>query len=561
MKLNGGSFVNIIIFKEQFDKLIHTFNTAQNFEMQNESFMALNKKRLEYEGISNLLRINHFIDLNNVEAQVEYSDFQKSEPIYLSLINIYYEAILSAAFRNELEQMWGEQLFRLAEIKIKTFHNGVVEEVERENKLVSEYQQIFRKAESMFRGEIISLSALTPYLFSSDRSTRKEAFESKYQFFQKNENEFDRILDELVNIRHQMALKLGYSSFIELGYHRMHRTNLTPDDFKKYHMQVKEVGVPLVNNLRHKQKERLKVEKLKYYDEHVFFQTPAPKPLGDFQQIMNTYRIVFEELSSETSSFYNEIMSNGNIDVQSRPEKMGGNFATYIGQDTAPFMYCNFNETSNDVRVFAHEAGHAFQFYMTRDKNIHEYIIPFDSAELFSFTMERLVWPWMELFFGSEVDRYKYEHLTQGLMYMPIATVVDEFEHCLYEFPNSTSLERKQQWRKLEREYMPQKDYDENEFLEQGSGFYEYAHIFMSPFYFIDYDLAHFCSLQMWMKQQKEGVPPIESFLKMCESGGSLSFQDLLLSANLESPFKEGSLPTILDEVEEWLNQVDHQKI
>ncbi|MET1013620.1 MAG: M3 family metallopeptidase [Paenisporosarcina sp.] len=248
------------------------------------------------------------------------------------------------------------------------------------------------------------------------------------------------------------------------------------------------------------------------------------------------------------------------MDVQSRPEKMGGAFATYIGPEAAPYMYCNFNGTSNDVRVFAHEAGHAFQFYMTRDKNIHEYIIPFDSAELFSFTMERLVWPWMELFFGSEVERYKYEHLIQGLMYMPIASVVDEFEHYLYEFPNSTSLERKQKWNKLEREYMPEKDYDQNEFLEQGMGFYEYSHIFTTPFYFIDYDLAHFCSLQMWMKQQKEGIPLIDSFISMCKSGGSLSFQDLIARANLKSPFEENSLPAILEGVQAWLNKVDHQK-
>ncbi len=357
-----------------------------------------------------------------------------------------------------------------------------------------------------------------------------------------------------------MALKLGYPSYIELGYHRMHRTNLTPADYKKYRMQVKEVGVPLVNNLRHKQQERLKVEKLKYYDEHVFFQTPAPKPKGDFQQILKNYQIVFAELSPETSSFYNEIMSKDNIDVQSRPNKFGGAFATYIGEEVAPYMYCNFNGSSNDVRVFAHEAGHAFQFYMTRDKNIHEYIIPYDSAELFSFTMERLVWPWMELFFGSEVERYKYEHLTQGLMYMPIASVVDEFEHYLYEFPNATALQRKQQWRKLESEYMPEKDYDQNEFLEQGMGFYEYSHIFTTPFYFIDYDLAHFCSLQMWKKQQIDGVPPINSFISMCKSGGSLSFQDLLVSANLNSPFEEDSLPTILEEVQAWLNNMDHQK-
>ncbi|WP_394188917.1 M3 family oligoendopeptidase [Paenisporosarcina quisquiliarum] len=550
--------MDTIFLKNTFNELLIAFKNAKTFEEQNNFFKELNKHRLLYEGTKNLRMLNHFSDLNNVNAEEEYTTIQQSESLYLSLVNDYYETILSATYRDDLEKMWGEQLFKLAEIKIKTFNNEVAEEIEKENKLILEYQQIFRKAESVFRGESISLSSLIPYIFSSDRNTRKEAFESKYLFFQKNEKEFDRILDELVKVRHQMALKLGYPSYIELGYHRMHRTNLNQGDFKKYRKQVKEVGVPLVNDLRHKQKERLQVEKLKYYDEHVYFQTPAPKPVGGYQQILTTYLHVFDELSPETSTFYNEIMRNGHLDVQNRPEKTGGAFATYIGQEVAPYLYCNFNGTSNDVRVFAHEAGHAFQFYMTREKQIHEYIIPFDSAELFSFIMERLVWPWMEQFFGDEVIRYKYEHLTQGIMYMPIASVVDEFEHFLYQYPKATTLERKQQWRKLEQEYMPEKDYDQNEFLERGMGFCEYGHIFSTPFYFIDYDLAHFCSLQMWMKQQKEGVPPVQSFISMCESGGSLSFEDLLARANLMSPFEEGSLTTILEEVQVWLNNVDH---
>lgn len=550
--------MDTIFLKDRFNELLNAFNNAKTFEEQNNFFKELNKHRLLYEGTKNLRMLNHLSDLNNVKAQEEYATIQQSESLYLSLVNDYYETILSATYRDDLEKMWGEQLFKLAEIKIKTFNNEVAEEIEKENKLISEYQQIFRKAESVFRGESKSLSSLIPYIFSSDRRTRKEAFESKYLFFQKNEKEFDRILNDLVKVRHQMALKLGYPSYIELGYHRMHRTNLNQDDFKKYRKQVKEVGVPLVNDLRHKQKERLQVEKLTYYDEHVYFQTPAPKPVGNYQQILTAYHYAFDELSPETSSFYNEIMRNGHLDVQNRPEKTGGAFATYIGQEVAPYMYCNFNGTSNDVRVFAHEAGHAFQFYMTREKQIHEYIIPFDSAELFSFIMERLVWPWMEQFFGDEVNRYKYEHLTQGIMYMPIASVVDEFEHFLYQYPKATTLERKQHWRKLEQEYMPEKDYDQNEFLERGMGFCEYGHIFSTPFYFIDYDLAHFCSLQMWMKQQKEGVPPVQSFISMCESGGSLSFEDLLARANLMSPFEEGSLTTILEEVQVWLNNVDH---
>ncbi|WP_019415377.1 hypothetical protein [Paenisporosarcina sp. TG20] len=145
--------MDYIVFKGNFNNLLHSFISAETLEEQNNYFKEFNKQRLLYEGTKNLLRINHFSDLSNVKAREEDSNIQHSEPGYLSLVNDYYEAILSAVFRTELEGLWGVHLFKLAEIKIKTFNKGIAEEVDRENKLVSEYQQIFSKAESMFRGE------------------------------------------------------------------------------------------------------------------------------------------------------------------------------------------------------------------------------------------------------------------------------------------------------------------------------------------------------------------------------------------------------------------------
>ena len=439
----------------------------------------------------------------------------------------------------------------------KTYSDEVQEDIQEENRLVSEYQELLGKAVIPFNENELRLSSLAPYLGSPDREVRKAAFEAKSGYFKQHASDFERILDDLVKTRNRIAKTLGYSSFVRLGYDRMHRTGHTTTDLVKYRKQVKQHGVQFISELRKKQMNRIGVSKLKYYDESYFFKNGAPAPKGTHEEILEVYRDIFHELSPETSAFFNELMEKGNVDVESRTNKMGGAFASYSGPKIDSFIFANFNGTSNDVRVFAHEAGHAFQFYMSRHSNIHEYIIPYDSCEVFSFTMEWFVWPWMERFFGEDTKKYQFSNLTEAFIYMPFVSVVDEFEHFLYEFPTATMQVRKQKWRELEHEYVPDRDYDGNELLEEGTGFYEIGHLFTSPFYYMDYDLAHFAAVQLWIKLQEDPKSAWDSFLKMCKLGGRLPYPELLKNANLESPFEEGSMERLLEKVKSWIDQID----
>ncbi|TQR19459.1 M3 family oligoendopeptidase [Psychrobacillus vulpis] len=544
-------------YEKDFERLLKCFINATSFDEQNVHFERLNRHRLTYQALENEARILYFGDTANDEYSKQHAFFQEIEPRWLWMTGEYYREILNSKFREQLESQWGKQLFKIAEIRQKTYSDEVQEDILKENRLVSEYQQLLGKAVIPFNGNELRLSTLAPFLGSPDREVRKAAFEAKSGYFEQHASDFERILDELVKTRNRIAKALGYSSFVGLGYDRMHRTGHTPHDLVQYRKQVKEHGVQFISTLRKKQLKRIGVSKLKYYDESFSFPNGAPAPKGTHEEILEVYRIIFHELSPETGVFFDGLMEKGNVDVESRINKMGGAFASYRGSDIASFIFANFNGTSNDVRVFAHEAGHAFQFYMSRHSNIHEYILPYDSCEVFSFTMERFVWPWMELFFGQDTQKYQFSNLTEAFIYMPFVSVVDEFEHFLYEFPTATMEIRKQKWRELEHEYLPERDYDGNEFLGQGTGFYEIGHLFISPFYYMDYDLAHFAAVQLWVKQQDDPKSAWESFLKMCKQGGQLPYPELLKSADLDSPFEEGSMERLLEKVKSWINQVD----
>ncbi|QTN00636.1 M3 family oligoendopeptidase [Sediminibacillus dalangtanensis] len=531
------------------------FEKASTPQQQCDWFIKLNDHRFVFETALNNARIKYFQDMENVSSRKEYTWFSHKEVCYEKLTASYYQSLIDATFRNYLEDRWGKQLFRLAELKQDIFSKKIEEDLQKEKQLIINYQSLIGKAGISFKNQSMNFSELAPFLNSPDRLTRKNAHHAKSQFFSEIENDLDEILNELVKTRNDMATKLGYHSFIELGYKRMNRTAHTPTDLATYRNQVRKNGVPFVEQLRQAQRNRIDVGKIKYYDEGYLSPEPAPVPNESTETILEKFHKMFSEISPETEAFFEEISFHHSYDIEGRPAKMSGNFASYLGQTKQPFLFLNLNGTANDIRVLAHETGHAFQFFMARHWNIPEYIIPYDSAELFSFGMELLVWPWMDRFFGKDTKRYQLEHLIGGFMYMPLASAVDEFEHYLYSNTSATIEDRKDKWRELEREYLPERDYDGNDFLEKGTSFYEIGHLFTTPFYFMDYDLAHFLAVQLWKRQQENSEVAWKDYLNMCRNGGKLPLKELINQANIKSPFDENSLQPLLNYVQHWIRK------
>ncbi|WP_456271369.1 M3 family oligoendopeptidase [Bacillus sp. AK031] len=540
-------------FAGVFDELLMEFSHCENVKKQDLLLKELNSARFDFETEKNLVTLWLVQDFKNDIAEKDYQAFMANEPAYQKLVQRYYTALMHTPFREELEQIWGKQLFRLAEVKTGFLNTDIQEELNLENQLMAEYGKLLGTAETEFQGKKVSLTCLHSYMASGNRGIRKMAYEARSKYFNENEPAFDEILDRLIKIRTKMARKLGRDNFISVGYERMNRTDITPQDMSTYRKQIQVHGVPFVSGLREKQRNRLGVSRLKYYDDKVLFEGGSPKLNMDIKEITEKMKELFSEMSEDTKSFYQELMENENYDLFPRQGKRGGGYATYLGSDKKPFIFANFTGISNDFRVFTHEAGHAFQFYMSRSLGVPEYIIPVDSAEVFSFAMERFSWQWIESFFGDDAADYKYSLFTEAFLYMPHASAIDEFEHYLYECPDDDIKDRKQKWRELEAVYLPELDYDGNEYLEGGGSFHGIAHIFLSPFYFIDYDLAHNSALQLWQKSQSDFPAAWKSYLDMCKAGGSRSFKEHLQAAGLTSPFEADALIPFFDSAQKWV--------
>ena len=544
--------------QKNFDTLIAQFKAAQNVEEQNVTIDKINELREHFETMSNIAYIRYSINTANKAYEAEQTFFDKNSPIYSGMEWKYYDALVNSTFRSELEALRGKHLFNIAEVRLLTFQPEIIADLQKENELSSQYTKLTASPKIMFEGKEYNMSSLSPLMNSKNRETRKGASKAKWNFFSENSAEFDRIYDELVQVRHKMAVKLGFENYVALGYKRMLRTDYDAKMVAKYRQQVLDVVVPVAKKLKERQAKRINISDFKYYDSSLTFKTGNPTPKGEPNWIVDNGKKMYEELSGETNEFVNFMLDNELMDLVTRKNKAPGGYCTYIGDYKAPFIFSNFNGTSHDINVLTHEAGHAFQVYMSRNFETPEYHWPtYEACEIHSMSMEFFAWPWMESFFKEDTKKFKFEHLNDALLFLPYGVSVDEFQHFVYENPTATPKERKAAWKAIEQKYLPWIDYDGNEFLEEGGFWQKQSHIFGSPFYYIDYTLAQICAFQFWKKSRENQAAAFTDYVKLCKAGGSRPFLELVEYANLRSPFDDGCLAEVVEPIEAYLETVD----
>ena len=532
---------------------------AEGLTIEEEKNLILDYYKVidEFESMQTLASIRHSIDTEDSFYESEQAFYDTNSPIIQASQQEFTKQLLESKNLAQLEQELGSLLFERARLSLKVFSPEIVEDLQQENKLSTEYGKLLASAKIPFNGEVYTLSQMGPFVQDTNRETRHQAQLAVSKFFAENEETLDRIYDDLVKVRTKMAHKLGYPSFVPMAYDRMGRTDYNAEDVKKYRDQIYEDVVPIVTELTKRKGQRLGIEELKSYDLSLNFLTGNPKPQGDRAWQVSKAKKMYQEMSQVTGDFFNFLLDRELLDLDSKPGKQGGGYCTFIPKYDAPFIFANFNGTSHDVDVLTHEAGHALQVYLSREL-FPEYRWPtMEAAEIHSMSMEFLAWPWMDEFFIKDTEKYKFTHLTSSISFLPYGATVDEFQHEVYANPQLTPHQRKELWRSIEKKYLPYKDYDDDTFLEKGTFWYRQGHIFSVPFYYIDYTLAQVVAFQYWVNHQTDPEAALESYIALCQMGGSKSFTGLLEAAGLDNPFKSGSIKKVTEPINRYLNTIN----
>lgn len=534
---------------------IAVLKEAKNYEEFRNAYMDYVEADTELETSKTVAHIRNTINLLDEFYEAEMVYFNSQMPKYEILKKERGEVIVASPFKAEMEKEFGAILIQNMEAQKQLSDESIVDDQVKEAELVSRFMKTQAAATVEFKGEQIGNYGLLKIMQSTDRAERKEAFEAWAKLYEGIAPTLEEVYDGLVKVRAGMAKKLGFKSFIPMGYLRRRRFDYTEKELEVFRKQVREVVVPAAAKLYERQKEALGIDTLYYYDESIASPSGNPVPIGDKEYLVGEAQKMYRELSKESGEFFDFMMKYELFDLDSKHGKRAGGYCTTLPQYHAPFIFSNFNGTDADVNVLTHEAGHAFAGFTAAKYQKTPELCHSTSEinEIHSMSMELWTYPWMENFFGDKAEEYRREHLADALMKIPYMLCVDEYQHKVFENPEMTTMERRAVWSGLEKIYMPWRNYAGNEFLESGAFWIKQQHIFLYPFYYVDYAMAQMGAFEFYTKMKEDRKAAWADYYKLCAAGGSMGYFDLLKYSGLHKVLEDGSVKIILKGVFEEL--------
>ena len=546
--------------EQKLADLTEKFKIAENYTQARGLFIEVDALNRHVQSLGSLAHIRHTIDTRDEFYDAEEKFWNAAEPELEEYFQRWTAALLECPFRADFEAEFGSVIFLNAELRLKTFSPAVIPLLQRENDLVQEYEKLLASALIPFEGGVYTLAQLAAHKNCADDARRLAAWKAEGAWYKEKQSELDRLYDELVRLRDETARKLGFENFIGLGYCRMGRNCYNEKDVEKFRAAVREYVVPVAEGIFRAQAKRIEKEyPMSFADNALLFRSGNAAPQGSADDILAAAKKFYDELSPETGEFFRMMLDCGLLDVLSTEGKAAGGYCTGIYDYNVPFIFANFNGTRDDVETVTHEAGHDFAGWLNIDRAPLETVWPsLEGCEVHSMSMEFFSWPWAEEFFGPDTRKFLYSHLAGALTFIPYGTMVDHFQHIVYEKPQMTPKERHGVWKELLGVYMPWMRLDgEIPFYSEGEGWQRQHHIYSFPFYYIDYCLAQTVALAFWSKIQDGVADAWKYYMAYTRQGGSRVFTELLSAAGLESPFDGDCLRGICGKADEWLRGCD----
>ena len=551
-------------YKNGMLDLIKRLGEASSFEEADKVFLEADEFGKHFESMVTVCSIRHSIDTRDTFYDEEMKYWDSILPELEEYGQQWTMALLGSPFKKEFSEKYGDLMFVDAEIALKSFSTEIIGEMQKENDLVTAYGKLIASAQIPFEDGTYTLSQLSPFKTDANDERRLAAWKAEGKWYKENQAELDRIYDELTHLRDEMGKKMNYGGYTTLGYYRMGRNCYTKEDVEKFRAAVVKYLVPVADSIYKEQAKRLgKTYPLSFADAALEFRSGNPRPQGTPDEILAEGKKFYDDLSPETSEFFNTMLECELLDVLSTEGKEAGGYCTGITEFKIPFIFANFNGTQHDVEVVTHEAGHAFAYWMNRHRVPQGYTWPgMEACEVHSMSMEFFAEPYADGFFGKDAKKFLYSHLSGALTFIPYGTMVDHFQHVVYEKPDMTPRERHNVWKELLGIYMPWLNIDGDiPFYGEGEGWQRQAHIYQRPFYYIDYCLAQTVALQFWARIQKDKEDAWKHYMAYTVQGGSCTFTDLLKNAELDSPFEEVCLKTVCETAKTWLENFDLEGI
>ena len=417
-----------------------------------------------------------------------------------------------------------------------------------ESKLGQQYQKLIGAQTVNFRGEEKTLVQMGRYLEEPDRALRQEAWELVSRRRLQDVEACEAILDEFIRLRTKIARNAGFANYRDYAFRQKGRFDYTPDDCRQFHDAIESEIMPAVREIQTNRQTELKLEQLRPWDLAVDPFNRAPlKPFTGVNEMVARTRKIFDKLDPALAANFQEMQDLKLLDLDNRKGKAPGGYQSTLSEARVPFIFMNAVGVQRDVETILHEAGHAFHAQATRTEDLYAYRgAPIEFCEVASMSMELLGNEFIEEFYAPlEANRARKTHLEGVIGFFPWMAVVDAFQHWLYTNPDHTRAERKAAYVQLMERFGGAVDWTGLEDARAYS-WHRQLHIFLYPFYYVEYGIAQLGALQVWANSRRDKAKSLNDYKRALALGASRPLPELFATAGCRFQFDAATIKPLI---------------
>jgi oligoendopeptidase F len=476
------------------------------------------------------------------------------KPIAQNLRNKY----LDSPFRSGLESGGFPLMDRAMENRRSLYREANIPRETQVNELTQQYQKLVGAMTVPWRGQERTPAQMAPLQEETDRATRAEAWLVVALRRLREKTNFDDLFDALHRLRVEIGREAGFSSFTDFSYRNRERFDYTVAETEAFQTAVADFVVPLARDIQARRKRQLGLEQLRPWDLAVdTLNRPPLRPFTEEAKLSSGVSDILKQVDGELASQFDYMRQSGLLDLTNRKGKAPGGYQTTFEEDRLPFIFMNAVGLDGDLRTLLHECGHAFHALACRAVEPAAYRdCPMEFCEVASMSMELLGAKQLESFYNPPDAARSYRQLLEGIvLILPWIAQVDAFQHSIYRHAEPSRDQRRSDWQALTARFGGDVDWSGLEEIRDHT-WHRQLHIFLYPFYYIEYGIAQLGALQVWKAFRQNQAGAVAAYKHALSLGGSRTLPELFAAAGAKFDFSAETIRPLMDLIGEELANI-----
>ena len=552
--INIGNWTTLEPLFKQLEEQIKTASSAEKLELFILNWEELSAAVSE-EGSKRYIAMT--CQTEDKDAEKAYLDFvEKIEPEEKKCNFLLAKKLIQHTNLKELKNQRYEVFIRDTALQVELFRSENVSLETKTAKLGQQYQKTIGGLTVQFEGKEQTLIQMSRHLEEPERKHRQKAWELVANRRLEEAEKIDVYINDLAEIRNQMSENAGFPNYRDFAHQRLGRFDYSPDDCISFQEAIEEEMVPLLRELQDERLQALGINELKPWDTATDPKGRPPlKPFEKVSDLVARSQAIFNQVDGNLADWFQTMQDLGLLDLANRKGKAPGGYQCSLDESRLPFIFMNSVGVQRDVETLLHEAGHAFHAMASQNEPLHSYRhAPIEFCEVASMAMELLGSEFLEEFYNEEeARRARIAHLEGIVFVFPWIATVDAFQHWLYLNPNHSIEERDKAWSNLIDRFGGNVDWTNYE-SAKAKLWHKQLHIFLHPFYYIEYGIAQLGALQVWANSKNNSSKALADYKAALALGGSRPLPKLFEHCNIRFDLSRNTVAPMADLLRKELN-------